>query len=56
MLGESVTANQIAGNIHIYLRNLLEDAPYIFVQNAVRLKVQEGSLPHSGFSDLQREW
>jgi Uma2 family endonuclease len=42
MSGESVTSNQIAGNIHFYMRGLLEDAPYIFAQNAVKLQVQEG--------------
>ncbi|MCP1383961.1 Uma2 family endonuclease [Runella salmonicolor] len=42
MSGESVTANQIAGNIHFYLRGLLEDQPFIFVQNAVKLQVKEG--------------
>ena len=42
--GESVAANQIAGNIHFYLRGLLEDQPYLFVQNAVKLQVQEGKV------------
>lgn len=44
MLSESVTAGQITGNIHIYLRGLLDDKPYIFVQNAVKLQVQEGKV------------
>lgn len=44
MSGESVAANQIAGNIHFYLRGLLEDQPYLFVQNAVKLQVQEGKV------------
>lgn len=44
MSGESVTANQIAGNIHFYLRGRLEDKPYIFVQNAVKLQVKEGKV------------
>jgi Uma2 family endonuclease len=44
MSGESVTANQIAGNIHRYLGSLLEDKPYIFVQNAVKLQVKEGAI------------
>ena len=44
MSGESVTANQIAGNIHRYLGNLLEDKPYIFAQNAVKLQVSEGKV------------
>ncbi len=44
MSGESVTANQIAGNIHFYMRGLLEDEPYIFVQNAVKLQVKEGKI------------
>lgn len=44
MSGESVTSNQIAGNIHFHMRSLLEDAPYIFVQNAVKLQVQEGRI------------
>lgn len=42
MSGESVAANQIAGNIHRYLGNLLEDQPFIFVQNAVKLQVKGG--------------
>lgn len=42
MSGESVAANQIAGNIHFYLRGLLEDQPFIFVQNAVKLQVKNG--------------
>lgn len=42
MSGESVAANQIAGNIHRYLGNLLEDQPFIFVQNAVKLQVKNG--------------
>ena len=44
MSGESVTANQIAGNIHRYLGRFLEDQPYIFVQNAVKLQVKEGKV------------
>jgi len=44
MSGESVAANQIAGNIHRYLGNLLEDGPYIFAQNAVKLQVSEGKV------------
>lgn len=44
MSGESVTSNQIAGNIHFHMRGLLEDAPYIFAQNAVKLQVQEGRV------------
>ncbi|MFN8347220.1 MAG: Uma2 family endonuclease [Spirosomataceae bacterium] len=40
--GESVAANQIAGNIHRYLGNLLEEQPFIFVQNAVKLMVKGG--------------
>ncbi|TDE11651.1 Uma2 family endonuclease [Dyadobacter psychrotolerans] len=44
MPGESVTANQIAGNIHRFLGNLLEDEPYIFVQNAVKLLVKEQKI------------
>lgn len=44
MSGESVTSNQIAGNIHFYMRRLLEDAPYIFAQNAVKLQVQDGRI------------
>ncbi len=39
---ESVAANQIAGNIHRYMGNLLEDQPFIFVQNAVKLQVRGG--------------
>jgi Uma2 family endonuclease len=42
MSGESVPANQIAGNIHRYMGNLLEDQPFIFVQNAVKLQVRGG--------------
>lgn len=42
MSGESVAANQIAGNIHFYLRGLLEEQPFIFVQNAVKLQVKGG--------------
>jgi len=42
--GESVAANQIAGNIHRYLGNILEDQPYIFVQNTVKLQVKEGKV------------
>jgi Uma2 family endonuclease len=42
MSGESVAANQIAGNIHFYLRGLLEDQTFIFVQNAVKLQVKGG--------------
>lgn len=42
MSGESVAANQIAGNIHFYLRGLLEEQPFIFVQNAVKLQVRGG--------------
>lgn len=41
---DSVAANQIAGNIHLYLRGLLEDQPYLFVQNAVRLQIEEGKV------------
>ena len=44
MSGESVTANRIAGNIHRYLGNLLEDAPYAFMQNSVKLQVREGKI------------
>lgn len=44
MSGESVAANQIAGNIHFYLRGKLEDGPYIFVQNAVKLQVKEEKI------------
>ena len=44
MSGESVTANRIAGNIHRYLGNQLDDEPYIFVQNSVKLKVKEGKV------------
>lgn len=42
MSGESVAANQIAGNIHRYMGNLLEEQPFIFVQNAVKLQVRGG--------------
>lgn len=42
MSGESVAANQIAGNIHRYMGSLLEDQPFIFVQNAVKLQVRGG--------------
>lgn len=41
---DSVQANQIAGNIHIYLRNQLENKPYIFVQSAVKLQVKEEEI------------
>jgi Uma2 family endonuclease len=41
---DSVTANQIAGNIHLFLKSLLEDQPCICVQSAVRLQVQEGKI------------
>ncbi|WP_159469448.1 Uma2 family endonuclease [Dyadobacter sp. 3J3] len=44
MSGESVTANQIAGNIHRYLGSLLEDEPYVFIQNSVKLQVEEGKI------------
>jgi Uma2 family endonuclease len=44
MSGESVSANQIAGNIHRYVGNFLEDKPYIMVQNCVKLQVQEGKV------------
>ncbi|CAG4988855.1 hypothetical protein DYBT9275_00173 [Dyadobacter sp. CECT 9275] len=44
MSGESVTANQIAGNISYYLRGYLEEQPYIFVQNAVKLQVEAGKI------------
>lgn len=44
MLAESVTASQITGNIHFYLRGLLEDQLYIFVQSAVKLQVREGKV------------
>jgi Uma2 family endonuclease len=44
MSGESVTANQIAGNIHRYVGKFLEDKPYIMVQNSVKLQVQEGRI------------
>ncbi|WP_221390060.1 Uma2 family endonuclease [Dyadobacter sp. NIV53] len=44
MSGESVTANQIAGNIHFYLRGLLTGQSYIFIQNAVKLQVQESKV------------
>ncbi|MCF2445510.1 Uma2 family endonuclease [Dyadobacter sp. CY345] len=44
MSGESVTANQIAGNIHRYIGNLLEDRPYIFVQNSVKLQVSQDRI------------
>ena len=44
MSGESVAANQIAGNIHFYLRGQLVGKPYIFIQNAVKLQVQEGRV------------
>jgi len=38
----TVAANQIAGNIHRYLGNLLENQPFIFVQNAVKLQLKNG--------------
>ncbi|WP_229214136.1 Uma2 family endonuclease [Dyadobacter flavalbus] len=41
---KSVAANQIAGNIHFYIRGLLEDQAYLFVQNAVKLQVKEGKV------------
>ncbi|NIJ51272.1 Uma2 family endonuclease [Dyadobacter arcticus] len=44
MSGESVTSNQIAGNIHFFIRGYLEDKPYILVQNAVKLQVHEGRI------------
>ncbi|GLU54079.1 Uma2 family endonuclease [Dyadobacter frigoris] len=44
MSGESVTANRIAGNIHRYLGSLLEDEPYAFMQNSVKLQVSEGNI------------
>jgi len=44
MMAESVTASQITGNIHFYLHGFLEDKPYIFVQNAVKLQVKEGKI------------
>lgn len=44
MSGESVTANRIAGNIHRYLGSLLEDEPYAFMQNSVKLQVSEGKI------------
>jgi Uma2 family endonuclease len=44
MSGESVTANQIAGNIHFYIRGLLQDQPFIFIQNSVKLQVREGAV------------
>ena len=44
MSGESVTANQIAGNIHYFMRSALDDQPYILVQNAVKLQVSESRI------------
>ncbi|WP_254562765.1 Uma2 family endonuclease [Dyadobacter diqingensis] len=44
MSGESVTANQIAGNIHFYIRGLLQDQPFIFIQNSVKIQVREGAV------------
>jgi Uma2 family endonuclease len=44
MAGETVMANQIAGNIHFHMRGYLEDKPYILVQNAVKLQVREGRI------------
>jgi len=44
MSRESVAANQIAGNIHRYMGNLLEDQPFFFMQNAVKLRVKEGKI------------
>ncbi|QRR02340.1 Uma2 family endonuclease [Dyadobacter sandarakinus] len=41
MSGETITANQIAGNIHFYMRGLLQNGSYLFMQNAVKLRVEE---------------
>jgi Uma2 family endonuclease len=41
MAGETTTSNRIAGNIHRYLGNILEDGPYMLLQNAVKLRVEE---------------
>lgn len=41
MSGETTTSNRIAGNIHFYLRKILQDGPYELYQNAVKLRVAE---------------
>lgn len=44
MSGETTTSNRIAGNIHRYLGAFLENGPYHFFQNAVKLRVEEGRV------------
>jgi len=41
MSGETTTSNRIAGNIHFYLRRVLQDSLYELYQNAVKLRVAE---------------
>ncbi|SDF17429.1 Endonuclease, Uma2 family (restriction endonuclease fold) [Dyadobacter soli] len=44
MAGETTTSNRIAGNIHRYLGHLLDEGPYEFYQNDVKLKLEEGKV------------
>jgi len=44
MSGETTTSNRIAGNIHFYLRGILQDSPYELYQNAVKLRMEDGKV------------
>ena len=44
MAGETTTSNRIAGNIHFQLRGILQDGPYEFYQNDVKLKLEDGKV------------
>ncbi|OJV21144.1 MAG: hypothetical protein BGO21_09695 [Dyadobacter sp. 50-39] len=44
MSGETTTSNRIAGNIHFYLRSILQNSPYELYQNAVKLRLEDGRV------------
>ena len=44
MSGETITANQIAGNIHFHLRRLLGTQSYLFLQNATKVQVEKEKI------------
>jgi Uma2 family endonuclease len=44
MSGETTTSNRIAGNIHRYLGDILDDEGYEFYQNSVKLRIGEGKV------------
>lgn len=44
MSGETTTSNRIAGNIHFYLRGILQNGRYEIYQNPVELRAEDGRL------------